>query len=168
MTCVHFHKKEKNKNKTKTKSTTETKITTSRQASIFNTLRQRIGAPRLGGVLDEQYLAMLERGGSTNGEIPDVAGYSYSDHPHGTIGTLPSRHQHLSSGQWKKDQVSTNQYNQFKSLEDTTTNPIKKIEDLTHEDVFGDNDTNPFYERTTVHLDNKRPSSNGQKRSKSI
>ena len=49
---------------------------------MFNILRQRIGKPRLGGVRNEQYLAMVERDSTTNnimqninGEIPDVAGY---------------------------------------------------------------------------------------------
>ena len=82
---------------------------------MFNTLRQRNGERRVGGVCNEQYLVMVEIDSTTNsmqntnGEIPDVVGYG--DRRRGTytvgiVGTL--RSQYLNSGQGIKHQVSMN------------------------------------------------------------
>mmetsp|Transcript_56632 Transcript_56632/g.63408 ORF Transcript_56632/g.63408 Transcript_56632/m.63408 type:complete len:104 (+) Transcript_56632:332-643(+) len=61
---------------------------------MSNTLRQRITQPRLGGIRNEQYLALVERDSTTtNDEIPDVAGDGDRRRDVvGTVGTIHSRH----------------------------------------------------------------------------
>ena len=84
---THTHKenketKKREKNETKTKDEDDgDEDNNSYTPPMLNTLRQRIGEPRLGGVRNERYLAMVERESTTNnimqninGEIPDVAG----------------------------------------------------------------------------------------------
>ena len=61
---------------------------------MSNTLRQRITQPCLGGIRNEQYLALVERDSTTNNdEIPDVAGDGDRRRDVvGTVGTIHSRH----------------------------------------------------------------------------
>ena len=93
----------------------------------------------LGGIYKEQYFELVERDRITNNdEFTDVAGDG--DCRFGIVGTVDTLYScYLNGGQWKKDQVSMKQYNQLKALEETVTNPIKRFEGLTLDDVCGDN-----------------------------
>ena len=101
---------------------------------MFNTIQYRLGRIR-----SQRYFERVERDRIINiEENTNVAG----DGDRcigmvGTVGTLQTRH--LNSGKWEKDKVSMKQYNQLKYLEETIINPIKNFEDLTLEDICGDN-----------------------------